>query len=127
MPITLGVLTFFLVFVPNIGPIVAILPQSLLAYQAGGVQLVLYVVIFNVVLQTVESYLVTPMIQQYEIELPAAMIISVQVILGYVAGALGLLFATPLAAATMVLIQMLYIEDILGDPSLAPDAPAAAD
>lgn len=127
MPITLGVLTFFLVFIPNIGPIVATIPQSLLAYQAGGVQLVMYVIIFNIVLQTVESYLVTPMIQQYEVELPAAMIITVQVILGYVAGIMGLLFATPLAAAAMVMIQMLYIEDVLGDPSLAPDTSATGD
>lgn len=117
MPIMLGVITFFLVFVPNIGPIVAIIPQSLLAFQAGGVQLVLYVVVFNIVLQTVESYVITPMIQQYEIDLPAAMIISVQVILGYVAGALGLLFATPLAAAGLVLARMVYIEDVLGDHS----------
>ena len=122
MPIMLGVITFFLVFVPNIGPIVAIIPQSLLAFQAGGLQLVLYVVVFNVVLQMVESYVVTPMIQQYEIDLPAAMIISVQVILGYVAGALGLLFATPLAAAALVLVRMIYIEDVLGDRSATAPA-----
>lgn len=117
MPMMLGIITFFLAFVPNIGPIVAIVPQSLLAFQAGGTQLVLYVVVFNLVLQTVESYVITPMIQQYEIDLPAAVIISVQVILGYVAGALGLLFATPLAAVGLVLVRTLYVEGALGDRS----------
>ena len=117
----LGVIAFFLEFVPNFGPISAMIPQSLFAFQAGGMQLVLYVVIFNIVLQVVESYLIMPLIQQYEIRLPAALIIGVQVVLGYIAGVLGLLFATPLAAAVMVLVQMLYIEDVLGDTSAAPD------
>ena len=37
--------------------------------------------------------------------------------MGVMVGALGVAVATPLAAATMVAISMLYVEDVLGDKS----------
>jgi len=37
------------------------------------------------------------------------------VVLGFLAGFTGLLFATPLVAAGLVLVRMIYVEDILGD------------
>jgi hypothetical protein len=37
-------------------------------------------------------------------------------------GALGVAVATPLAAAVMVAVGMLYVEDALGDPSARPEA-----
>jgi hypothetical protein len=40
---------------------------------------------------------------------------SAQIILGVVAGFLGLLLATPLVAAAIVIIRMVYVEDVLGD------------
>jgi predicted PurR-regulated permease PerM len=46
--------------------------------------------------------------------LPAALI-SAQVIMGVLAGAVGVLLATPLAVSIIVLVQMLYVEDVLGD------------
>lgn len=121
LPVTLGLIAGLLTFVPNLGPIIAFIPQALLAYRVGP-QMVLYVLIFNIVLQTAESYVITPLVQQYEVELPPAMIISVQVVLGMLVGWLGLLLATPLAASAMVLLRMLYVEDVLGDPSVAPNA-----
>jgi predicted PurR-regulated permease PerM len=35
--------------------------------------------------------------------------------MGVLAGPTGIALATPLAVSTIVLIQMLYIEDVLGD------------
>jgi len=37
------------------------------------------------------------------------------------AGTLGLLLATPLAALGMVLVRMLYVEDLLGDREQVTD------
>ena len=66
-------------------------------------------------LETVESYLLTPLVQQRSVELPPALTITAQVLLGVLLGALGLMFATPLTAAVMVLVRKLYVEDVLGD------------
>src|SRR5690606_37425620 len=65
-----------------------------------------------------ESYLILPIIQQEAVDLPPALVILSIVLMGTLAGALGVLVATPLLAALMVLIKMLYVEDRLGDTTV---------
>ncbi len=115
LSITLGILAALLTFIPNIGPILAAVPQALLATQVG-INTVFYVLLFNVGLQAVESYLITPVIQRYQVMLPPAVTISVQVLLGVVIGTIGVIMAAPLTAALMILIQMLYVREYLDDP-----------
>jgi predicted PurR-regulated permease PerM len=57
------------------------------------------------------------MIERKTVELPPTLTILSQLALGVLIGGLGLVLATPLLAVYMVLIQMLYIEDTLGDKS----------
>jgi predicted PurR-regulated permease PerM len=113
---TLGVLAALLTFIPNIGPLLAAVPQVLLAINSGG-NTVLYVIVFNLVLEGVESYLVTPLIQQHEVSLPPIVTIAAQLLSGALLGIIGLMMAAPLVVVLTVLIQMLYIEDRLGDPN----------
>lgn len=107
---TLGALSALLSFVPNIGPIVSAIPAILLGLGQSPT-MALYVIGLYALVQIVESYVVTPLIQQRVVALPPAIIIIVQLAFGTALGILGLLFATPLAVAVMVLIQMLWIED----------------
>jgi predicted PurR-regulated permease PerM len=67
------------------------------------------------VVQTIESYLLTPLVQQRVIHLPPVVTIVTQVFFGWTIGALGLLVAVPLVAVIMTVVQMLYVEDFLGD------------
>lgn len=114
LPITLGVLAALLTFIPNIGPLLAAVPQVLLAINVG-VNTVLYVVLFNIILQAVESYLLTPMIQRHEVTLPPILTVSAQLLMGVMFGLIGIMLAAPLLVVALVLIQMLYIRDTLGD------------
>lgn len=66
--------------------------------------------------QSVESYLVTPLIQQRTISLPPGLTISAQIGMGLLFGAGGVVLATPLAAAGLVAVKKLYVEDILEKP-----------
>ena len=116
LAVTLGVLAALLTFIPNIGPILAAIPQALMALNIST-QTVIYVIALNVALQTVESYLLTPIIERYQVTLPPAVTIVVQLLMGVLVGVIGVMMAAPLTAAAMVLIQMLYIRDRLGDPS----------
>ncbi|MBW3599819.1 MAG: AI-2E family transporter [Planctomycetes bacterium] len=116
LPITLGVLAAILTFIPNLGPVLAAVPQALLAFQVSS-SMAVYVIIFNIVLQGVESYILTPIIQRYEVTLPPALTITVQLIFGVAIGVIGVMMAAPLTAAAMVVVQMLYIRDRLHDPS----------
>jgi predicted PurR-regulated permease PerM len=56
-----------------------------------------------------------PLIQHKAVHLPPATILFAQVLMGAIVGALGVAVATPLAAAVMVAVGMLYVEDALGD------------
>ncbi|QDS91222.1 pheromone autoinducer 2 transporter [Rosistilla ulvae] len=109
MPITLGVLAALLTFIPNIGPLLAAVPQMLLAVNVGT-QMVLYVLLFNFVLQTLESYLITPIVQQREVSLPPVLTIAAQLLMGVVVGILGVMLAAPMVVVAMVFVKTLYID-----------------
>jgi predicted PurR-regulated permease PerM len=59
----------------------------------------------------------TPLIQHRAVYMPPALILLAQVVLGVTAGPLGVIVATPLAAAALIAVNMLYVEDVLGDDS----------
>lgn len=115
LALTLGILTALLTFIPNLGPILSFVPAALIALLQGP-QMVLYVFALFVAIQTVETYLLTPLVQRRAISLPPALLLFSQVLMGVLLGALGVLLATPLMAVVVVLIKMLYVEDALGDP-----------
>lgn len=114
LALVLGIIAGLLSFIPNFGPVISVIPALLIAL-VNGLDLVLYVIALYVGVQTVESYILTPMLQKKMVDLPPALTISVQVLFGYLAGALGVILATPLTAAAMVMTKMWYVEDLLGD------------
>jgi predicted PurR-regulated permease PerM len=114
LALLLGILAAILTFIPNLGPILALIPAALLALMQGPDKLI-YVVALYMGVQAFESYVLTPLLQQHMVDLPPALIISMQILLGVLVGGLGLILATPLTAAAMVMVKMVYIEDTLGD------------
>jgi predicted PurR-regulated permease PerM len=111
----LGLIAALFSFVPYVGPIASVIPAALVALAESPTK-VLYVLVVYGAVQFLESYLITPLIQERAVSIPPAVLISAQVIMGILAGAIGVLMATPLAVTLIVLIQMLYLEDVLGDP-----------
>ena len=114
LSLTLGLIAGLLSFIPNFGPIISAVPAILLGFIDSPIK-ALYVLILFIIVQLVESNLVTPMIERRTVELPPALTIIAQLALGILIGGLGLVLATPLLALIMVLVQMVYIQDILGD------------
>lgn len=98
LALLLGILAAILTFIPNIGPILALLPAALLALTYGPDK-VIYVVSLYVGIQAVESYVITPLLQQQMVDLPPALVISAQILLGVLVGGLGIILTTPLTAA----------------------------
>lgn len=117
LALTLGLFAAIISFIPNFGPIISLIPAFLLAFTKGG-DYALYTVLLYAVVQAIESNAITPLIQKKMISFPMAMILLAQVLLGIFTGGLGLILAVPVVAIAMVLIKMLYIEDILGDTSI---------
>jgi len=108
----LGIIAALLAFIPNIGPVLSAVPALLLALPEGNTS-VLQVAAVYVAVQALESYILTPLIQQEKVSLPPALIISAQLLMGVLFGILGLALATPLIALVMTLVSALYIEDVL--------------
>ncbi len=114
LSLTLGLIAGLLSFIPNFGPILSAIPAILLAFIESPMKAV-YVLILFIVVQLIESNLITPLIERETVELPPALTIIAQLALGALIGGLGLVLATPLLAVIMVLVQMVYIQDVLGD------------
>ncbi len=108
----LGIIAALLAFIPNIGPVLAAVPAIHMALPEGGTTVLLVILVY-LAAQTLESYFITPLIQQERVSLPPALIISMQLLLGVLFGLLGLALATPLAALGLTVIREVYVGDYL--------------
>ena len=113
-PIALGFIAAVLTFVPNFGPVVAAVPAVLIGLLSGPVTALRVLGLYTAI-QLIESYVVTPLVQERTVSLPPGLTITAQLILGAASGILGLALATPLLATGLVLVRRLYVEDVLGD------------
>ena len=114
LALTLGLIAGLFSFIPNFGPILAALPAILIAFVESPT-MALYVIAIYVGVQIIEGNVVTPLIERETVELPPGLTVVSQLVLAVLVGGLGLVLATPLLAVIMVVIQMVYIEDVLGD------------
>lgn len=119
---TLGLLTGLLNFIPNLGPILAGIPAVLIGLTQGQTQ-AFYVLLLYIAVQNLEGFVFTPLVQQYTVSMPPALVILAQVLLGVLLGPLGVVLAVPLAASGLVLVKLLYVEDGLGDSLDVPGEP----
>jgi predicted PurR-regulated permease PerM len=114
LAVSLGLLAGLLNFVPNFGPWIAAIPAVLIGFLQSPQQ-ALNVALLYLVLQTIDGYVLTPIVDRRSAELPPVLTITAQVLLGLAFGFIGILLASPLAAAVMILVKMVYVEDVLGD------------
>ena len=115
MAAALALIATLLDFIPNIGPLLAFVPAALFALLQGPTQ-VLYVALLYGAIQAVEGYVLTPLIERRTVELPPALTITALLIGALLFGWMGLLLAAPATAALLVIVQMVYVEDTLGEP-----------
>lgn len=113
--LTLGITTGLLSFIPIVGAILAVIPAGIIAL-AQSPMLLLYVLLLYYGAQLLESYVLTPMVQQRVVALPPALALVAQLLMGVLAGPMGVALAVPITVVGMVMVKLLYIEDVLGDP-----------
>lgn len=110
--IVLGILAGILNFIPNLGPYIALAPAVLVALPQGT-DYVLYVVALYMGVQSLEGYVLTPLLDKKFVSVPPALLLFGQVFLGILVGLAGVLFASPLIAVLLVIVQELYVKDRL--------------
>jgi len=111
IPVTmvLGLITGILEIVPNFGPLIAMIPGVLLALTISTNTAIIVAVIY-VASQTLVANIVTPLIQKKMINLPPALTLASQLIMGTLSGALGIILAVPLLAILIILVDELYVK-----------------
>jgi predicted PurR-regulated permease PerM len=115
-PQVLGLLSAVLDFVPNIGPLLAVIPAALLALFSqsstipglGGVPYALLVVIIWTVIQNIQATVVSPRLLGDSLKLHPVVIIIGVLAGASLAGALGVILAAPIIASVRVLGQYIY-------------------
>ena len=114
--IFLGLLAGALNFIPFLGPILAAIPVVLAAATEGAGTVALVMGLF-IVIESIEGYLLSPLIQKRAVYLPPAWSLAALVGFGILFGGIGVALATPILAVARVLMLRLYVEDVLERPN----------
>jgi predicted PurR-regulated permease PerM len=123
--LALGVLAGVLSFIPNFGPVVALVPSVAVAIvQAPDNVIWVVVIIYGV--SFFQSQVVSPVLASERMNMPAILILLGQIIFGFFFGFLGLMLAVPLSACVAVLVDEMYVKDVLGDVPKEKVAEAAS-
>lgn len=109
--LALAVIAGLLEFIPFFGPILAAVPAVALGLGQGP-HVAAYVAILYLAIQQLEGNLITPVIQQQSVSLPPALTLFAILAAGILFGWLGILLATPLAVALMVLVREVWVANL---------------
>ena len=122
--VALGVLAGVLSFIPNFGPVVALIPAVAAAIVQAENNIIWTVVIVYGV-SFFQSQVLSPVLASERMNMAAVLILLGQIIFGFFFGFLGLMLAVPLSACVAVLVDEIYVKDVLGDiPKEKPLEPA---
>jgi len=98
--------------IPNVGPTIStIFPISVALLDTPWKSLA--VLGLYILIQNIESYIITPSIMQKQVKLLPGLTITAQFIFTIIFGPLGLLLAIPMAVVIQVFVKEIVIHDIL--------------
>jgi predicted PurR-regulated permease PerM len=115
----LGILSGLLQFVPMAGPIISAIPAIAMGFvdspeKAAAVLVAFYIIHF------LETHLLIPLLMKEGVNLPPVLTVLTQAGMALTFGVTGLFVAVPLLVLVMILVKMLYVEDVVGDPTPLP-------
>jgi len=108
--LVLALLAGLISFIPNFGPLIALIPALLVALMQSP-QTAALVAGLYILIQFIESNFITTLVQKKLLNMPPALIIIAQLLMGALTGAWGLVLATPLTVIVIVLVQELYLKN----------------
>lgn len=110
----LGVLAGVMSFIPNFGTIIVLIPSMAVAIiQAPGNIGLVFLVIYGV--SFFQSQIVGPLLANESMNLAPVLVLIGQIVFGIFFGFMGVMLAVPLAAMLTVIIDEVYVHDVLGD------------
>jgi predicted PurR-regulated permease PerM len=114
-----AVLAGLLNIIPNVGPTLSTLfPMSVALLDEPWKALA--VLALYVVVQNLESYLITPSVMHHQLKLLPGLTLTAQLVFTVVFGPLGLVLALPLAVCLQVILREVVIHDVMDRWKAAP-------
>ena len=112
LPLLSGLVCGLLTFIPTIGPTAAtVLPAGLALLQSP--QLLVSVLVFRLVLQNLEAFLLTPLLLRKTVNLLPTVALMAQLSLGALLGLPGVLLALPLVVVLQVLMTRVVVQQVM--------------
>lgn len=94
----LATIVFFCSYVPVVGVMLSTLPAALFAFKAGGITLVLWLIVMVLVVHAVEAYMLNPIIYGRHMKMHPVAILVILLVGEHLLGIWGLLLGVPIAA-----------------------------
>jgi predicted PurR-regulated permease PerM len=107
----LGMLAGLFEFIPTVGPLLSAVPGVGMAFLDSP-EKAIYVAFAYWGIQFLENHILIPLLMKGGMDLPPALTVLAQALLALVFGFLGLMVAVPLLATVMVIVQMMYVEQL---------------
>lgn len=114
LPLVNAILAGLLTFIPNLGPTLSVIPPAILAFSIAPWK-ALAVVILYIVIQQVESNVLTPLVMKQQVSLLPAVTLLTQIAFAAILGLLGLFLALPMIVVLQVWLKELLVKDIMND------------
>lgn len=113
-----------LTIIPTFGPLIGWAPAVVVGF-AQGTTTGLWTLGLAIVAQQIEGSVITPKVQGSMVSVGPAVIVAGQIVLGALAGFLGVLLVVPVLGVGLVLVRHLYIGPFVeGEPADPADASA---
>lgn len=112
LPLANSLLAGILTFIPNLGPVLSVIPPTAMALLDSPWK-ALGVIILYIVIQQVESNVLTPIVMKRQVSLLPAITLLSQVAFAIFFGILGLFLALPITVVAQVWLKEILVKDIL--------------
>ncbi len=117
--VALGVLAGVFSFVPNFGPLAALVPSLAVGF-AQAPDKIFWIILIIYGTSFLQSQVIAPLIFRESINLPPVLVLVGQIFAAAFFGFIGIMLAVPLIAILMILVQEVYVKDVLGDKGTVP-------
>jgi predicted PurR-regulated permease PerM len=110
-----AIIAGLLEFIPNIGPVLSVIPPMVVAALLVSPGKAVAVLILYILIQQFEAYVLVPFVMKQQVELLPAVSLLAVVIFGSLFGFLGVFLAVPLVIVSKIWLYELLIKDILNN------------
>ncbi|MCA1736986.1 MAG: AI-2E family transporter [Actinobacteria bacterium] len=123
-PLALATWVGIMDLIPAIGALIGMIPVIAVASQLGG-QKLLFSVVFLLLYQQFENYVIAPRVMKKAVNLNPALVIISLLVGGSLAGLVGALLALPVAALIKVLLTEFFVRDRMEMVRQEPEEPVS--